>query len=298
MPTIIPVASGKGGVGKSFLTANLAIALAELGRKVIVADLDLGAANLHTFLGLENQHAGVGDFVKTKSADLADFVSRTGTENLGFIAGDASTPFMANLAYEQKRRLIAKIGALSADYVLLDLSTGTAYNAVDFFRLSPFGLLVATPERPAILNLITFLKFFLLRAIEKAFSSRPALRKLLADEFRRPSHRQADGLADLKMKISAIDPEAGEKTATLLAQIRPRVVFNRCKSEADFGICEDLDAVIAESLSIAVDYFGFVYEDPAVAESIRTGKAHLYSASDSAAAEAVFEIARRIDEYW
>jgi len=100
------------------------------------------------------------------------------------------------------------------------------------------------------------------------------------------------------MKVSAIDPEAGEKTAILLAQIRPRVVFNRCKNEADFGICEDLDAVIAESLSIAVDYFGFVYEDPAVAESIRMGKAHLCSASGSAAAEAVFEIARRIDQYW
>ena len=48
--TIIPIASGKGGVGKSFLAANLAIALAKLGKQVIVADLDFGGSNLHTCL--------------------------------------------------------------------------------------------------------------------------------------------------------------------------------------------------------------------------------------------------------
>ena len=48
---IIPIASGKGGVGKSLLAANLSVALAEAGKKVILTDLDLGASNLHIFLG-------------------------------------------------------------------------------------------------------------------------------------------------------------------------------------------------------------------------------------------------------
>ena len=51
--TIIPIASGKGGVGKSFVAANLSIALAELGNQVIVADLDFGGSNLHTCLGIK-----------------------------------------------------------------------------------------------------------------------------------------------------------------------------------------------------------------------------------------------------
>jgi flagellar biosynthesis protein FlhG len=55
---VIPVASGKGGVGKTFVSANLAIALAELGYRVITVDLDFGGANLHSFLGLSNCHPG------------------------------------------------------------------------------------------------------------------------------------------------------------------------------------------------------------------------------------------------
>ena len=59
--TIIPIASGKGGVGKSVITANLAVNLAERGYKVIAADLDLGGSNLHTCLGLDNNNPGIGD---------------------------------------------------------------------------------------------------------------------------------------------------------------------------------------------------------------------------------------------
>lgn len=56
---IIPVASGKGGVGKTFVSANLAIALAEMGHRVIAVDLDLGGSNLHAFFGLSNRYPAI-----------------------------------------------------------------------------------------------------------------------------------------------------------------------------------------------------------------------------------------------
>ena len=57
---IIPVASGKGGVGKSLLSANLAIALGQAGKKVVLADLDLGASNLHLVIGQNSPKKGIG----------------------------------------------------------------------------------------------------------------------------------------------------------------------------------------------------------------------------------------------
>ena len=299
MPTIIPVASGKGGVGKSFLAANLAIALAKMNRKVIAVDLDLGGANLHSFLGLKNRRPGIGEFLRAKKkSGLAALVAPTGIDHLGLLAGDAATPFMANIAHEQKRRLIDRIRTLPADYVLLDLSSGTAFNTLDFFRLSPFGLLVTTPEHPAVKNLMTFLKQFLLRAVDRAFANRPAIRKLLWDEFRRPPRQQVESLTDLKAKISSVEPSAGEKTATLLAQIRPRVVFNRCRRRDDLNFTDQMDADIAESLSIAVDYFGFVSEDGSVSDSVSARQPHLLSAPESPAAAAVVQTARWIEEDW
>ena len=83
--TIIPIASGKGGVGKSFLAANLAIALAKLGKQVIVADLDFGGSNLHTCLGLNNIYPGIGDFLRARYPKLKDLLVTTDDQNLKFL---------------------------------------------------------------------------------------------------------------------------------------------------------------------------------------------------------------------
>ena len=86
---IIPIASGKGGVGKSFMAANIAIALAGLGKKVIAADLDFGGSNLHTCFGMHNTHPGIGDYLRAKYGKLEDLLVNTNTDNLQFLAGDA-----------------------------------------------------------------------------------------------------------------------------------------------------------------------------------------------------------------
>ncbi len=57
---VIPIASGKGGVGKTLIAANLAVALAQAGRRTILGDLDLGASNLHIMLGARPTGKGLG----------------------------------------------------------------------------------------------------------------------------------------------------------------------------------------------------------------------------------------------
>src|ERR1051325_11641020 len=143
--TIIPVAGGKGGVGKSFITANLAIALAQRGHRTVAVDLDLGNSNLHSLLGLENCYAGVGDYLKSAMNCLPEqLIVETGIPNLGFIPGDARMPFMANLKVPEKTRLVKFLRSISARYVLLDLSAGTPYNTLDLFRLGSSGIVVTT----------------------------------------------------------------------------------------------------------------------------------------------------------
>ena len=156
-PTFIPVASGKGGVGKSFLTANLAIALAERGHQTIAVDLDLGGSNLYSFLGLPNRFPGIGDFIKTKGGEISDFLVSTDISNLKFLPGDGKTPFMANITYAQKIKLISQLKNLTADYILLDQASGSAYNTLDFFSITPISMVVTTPEYPAVMNMMIFL---------------------------------------------------------------------------------------------------------------------------------------------
>jgi len=67
---IIPVASGKGGVGKSVIAANMSLALAQSGKSTVAMDLDLGGSNLHTLLGIKNTQAGIGNFLSGGSLKL------------------------------------------------------------------------------------------------------------------------------------------------------------------------------------------------------------------------------------
>ena len=76
MSQIIPIASGKGGVGKSLLSANLAIALGQQGKRVVLADLDLGASNLHLVIGQRPGKASLGSWFTEKN-DFREIIQPT-----------------------------------------------------------------------------------------------------------------------------------------------------------------------------------------------------------------------------
>ena len=131
---IIPIASGKGGVGKSLLSANLAIALGQAGKNVLIADLDLGASNLHLVLGQQSNAHGIGTFLSGNSS-FEDTIVNTGYPNVRFIPGDSEIPGFAALKASDKNSLIKNMLKTDADYLILDLGAGTHLGILDFFLL-------------------------------------------------------------------------------------------------------------------------------------------------------------------
>jgi len=295
---IIPVASGKGGVGKTFVSANLAIALAELGHRVIAVDLDLGGANLHSFLGLSNRHPGIGDFLKTRTAELDELLVPCQTPNLHFLPGDGKTPFMANIAYAQKIKLISRIRKLPADYILLDLGSGSTYNTLDFFRLSPSGFLVTTPEHPAVMGMMVFLKNFLLRSIERDMARNYAVRNMLREFYKLSMDEQMASIKDVHQKIIDEDPQAAETVSQIYHRSRPRIIFNMAENPDDAKMAFQISRTLGEVLSIEADYFGFVYRDNFVVTAIRSSNPFLPNYRNSLAAENIVRIAQRIVKFW
>jgi flagellar biosynthesis protein FlhG len=296
--TIIPFASGKGGVGKSFITANVAIALAELGHETIVVDLDLGGSNLYTFLGLTNRYPGIGDFLKARDGDLGDLVVPTAQSGLFYLSGDGRTPFMANIPYAQKVRLASSLKKLSAEYILLDLSAGSSFNTIDFFRLSPFGALVTVPEYTAIMNLLTFLKLTLIRSIERYYFDNDRIRALLAEEYKRPMGDVVQSIDQLKSRLSGVDSGVVENIDRLCRRFRPRLIFNSGEHPDDMLLYRQIDKGLRSVLSLEVDYFGFIYRDPAVRETINAQVPYLAHCPDHSTAKSIRRVAERIVKYW
>ena len=99
MGVLIPIGSGKGGVGKTVFAANLGVVLASRGKTVVLVDLDLGGANLHTCLGVRNTHPGVGSIVWKKEKRLENLIVPTGVDRLFLVPGDNLLPGTANLDF-------------------------------------------------------------------------------------------------------------------------------------------------------------------------------------------------------
>ncbi|MGD8894274.1 MAG: P-loop NTPase, partial [Desulfobacterales bacterium] len=81
MAQIYPIGGGKGGVGKTFITASLGALLAKSGKKVVLIDLDLGGSNLHTVLGINDQQGGINRFLDKTVKNLENTAVPTVIQN-------------------------------------------------------------------------------------------------------------------------------------------------------------------------------------------------------------------------
>jgi flagellar biosynthesis protein FlhG len=204
MGEILPIGGGKGGAGKSFITANLGALIARRGHRVIMLDLDLGASNLHTFLGIRNPNGGIADYLNKSVNDLEQITAPTQIANLSFISSVHCTSEIANLLHAQKVKLINALKKLPCDYVLLDIGAGTHFNTLDFFLTSETGILVCTPEPTSIENVFRFIKAAYLRKLKhivKQYAFHPMVKQIVSEA----SNAQAIA-ADVFNAVARYDP--------------------------------------------------------------------------------------------
>lgn len=297
--TIIPIAGGKGGVGKTFVTANLGVALAQRGYRTLVVDLDLGNSNLHTLLGLENRYAGIGEYLKgLVKCPPAELIVESPVPNLGFIAGDARMPFMANIKYPEKLRLMKFLKALEADYVLLDLSAGTAFNTLDLFRTGTSGIVVTTPEHSSLMSALVFVKNLVLRTIEESLRRVPDIKPLLNEIYNQSVRDPVFTIQRLRNELLKVDEELAGRVDTICQKIRPRFVYNMIESSDDTAIFANIATTCNEVLSIECDHFGLIPYDPEVRHFFKDPRIFLVEKPQSKTAETINRLAHRVIKLW
>src|SRR6056297_3398756 len=258
---IIPIASGKGGVGKTLVATNLAVALARYGKQVVLADLDLGASNLHLTLGQSGVRTGIGTFLLDSSLKFDDIILPTEYENLRFIPGDAEIPGMANLKSGQKTKLIRRLYSLDADYLVADLGAGTNLNTLDFFLTSSMGIVVTSPTLTATLNAYLFLKNTLFRVMNTSFKKGTAAHTYLEELRKEGSGLQRVYVPRLLEKISSEDPESYERFQQVMRSFRPMLVMNMLENPKDAGKAEKIRRSCKEYLGIDLEHLGVLYFD-------------------------------------
>jgi flagellar biosynthesis protein FlhG len=153
---IIAISSGKGGVGKTNVSINLALAYAQLGKKVIVLDADLGLANVNVILGIIPKYNLYHLIRKQKS--LKDIILDT-QYGIQIVAGASGFSKIANLSDEERDTFIEELSDLSsADIIIIDTSAGVSNNVLDFIAAADDAIIITTPEPTAITDAYGIIK--------------------------------------------------------------------------------------------------------------------------------------------
>jgi flagellar biosynthesis protein FlhG len=260
---IIPVASGKGGVGKSLVAANLGVAFAQAGRRVILADLDLGASNLHLVLGHQSPRTGIGAFLNDTKSNFNEMIVDTDVRGLRFIPGDTEIPGTANLKPFQLKALVRRLLALKseADILILDLGAGTHQSILDFFLLSGQGIVVSAPAVTAVLNAYVFLKNTVFRLMFTIFGKGTRARSYLEQIRKDGSGPQKLYIPKILPEIKKIEPESYEKFADHLSRFHPRLIMNMVDGPKDADVAMKIRRSCAEYLDLKIEHLGIIYRD-------------------------------------
>jgi flagellar biosynthesis protein FlhG len=156
-PRVIAVTSGKGGVGKTSLTVNLAISLAQAGQRVSIFDADLGMANVELLMGLAPPYSLYEALYGNKSIDE---ITVQGPLNINIISGGSGFLEMANMDRTRRRQLLTMLNNFSSryDFVLIDTGAGISKNVLGFVAAAGEVIVMVTPEPTSLTDAYALIK--------------------------------------------------------------------------------------------------------------------------------------------
>lgn len=153
----ISVASGKGGVGKTFISANLALSFAALGKRVLLVDADLGLANADIVLGVHSE-LSIQDAL-FRGLPLAEVVTRT-PYGIDLLAASSGAKEMVSLGEARMSMFIRELVSFASEYdaLIFDCAAGIDAAVTSFIAAAPLTLIVATPQPTSVMDVYALTK--------------------------------------------------------------------------------------------------------------------------------------------
>lgn len=305
-PRVVAVASGKGGVGKSLLAANLGVFLATLGKRVVVCDLAFGNPNLHIFLGLNRPTRTLADMMENKEVGIEHCLLETKIANLQLVSGARDPASAANPKSAALTRLRAQLGKLEADYVVLDLAPGSAGTNLDLALIADTVIVMLTPEPPATELAYRFCRALFVRRLRKASLGNAG--GLSAEELR-SFESGIPSPIDILRRVVEADQAAGrtpqapaakrqqwsdeaETIEQAMLEVSPAMILNEVRSKSDTDLGPAMAAAARRRLGLPIRYLGHLDHDDAVWVTLRRRRPLLIEHPESRISKCIERITR------
>jgi flagellar biosynthesis protein FlhG len=279
------IGGGKGGTGKTFITSAMGTYLAGKGKKVVLIDVDIGGANLHSFLGIDRPKKSLTDFFET-GASLNKLAVRTGIDNMSLITGDIHSLASDNIKFTQKLKLFRHIMKLNKHYVLIDLGGGSHKNTIDAFLMADKMIVILEPEITAVENMYHFIKNVLFRKL------RMSLREYGFKEFVEQvwEEREAYNIKSLRELIDFIRDNfsyVGDIIDRELSDFMLYLILNKVRSSDDILIGPSIKSIFMKYLGLRTKFVGFIEYDDSVWRSIRERRPFMLNYPSSSCAKEI-----------
>lgn len=266
---VYAIGGGKGGIGKSFITSNLATHLSRSGLKVLLVDLDLGGANAHTYLKVSTSGKTAKDYLLGDVSHLGEVVVETPYKNLSMIKGATDWDEVITLNEKTIKQFLNATQNLGFDRVIYDLGAGTGAETLEAFLHADIQIAVSTPEPISIENTYNFLKkcfYKKLRQQSDILDFNEKLNQILNNKkdynIKNPS--------DLLKYIEKTFPDTGAKLKAGIGELCPKVLINQCRSPKDQNIGKSFSHISRKYFGIDIRNIGNVEYDNRVWQSIRS----------------------------
>jgi len=285
---VVAVGGGKGGVGKSVIAANLAVALAKQGARVIAVDADLGSANLHTLFGIDHPETSLQALIDGRAQRLDSLAIETGVPRLRLIAGSVALPGAANLQHARKQKLLRHIVKLPADVVVLDCGAGVHYNVVDFFAAAHLQLLVSNAQLISLQNAYGFLKASLYRTLKQRATD-AGRGALLEKATAAPS--EVETMNQLLERVADADPALSVELRAALTRIRVYLLGNQLTEQRELRALHALSRMIGDFLSLRVPVLGGLCQRERIHGAVTRRRPFLLEGAVDAEGRALMQLA-------
>lgn len=306
-PLMIAVGGGKGGVGKSLVTANLAVRLAATGLRVIVIDLDIGGSNLHTYFGINQPKFNLADVMIYRRKSLSEVLIQTPVERVRLIAGGGEEVWGGtgvitehSLATLLQEMLVAG-ASLGGDVLLMDLGAGTQYHTLDFFLSAHLGLVTVLPEPTSIENAYLFMKMALFRLVEHIgvrtndrLAAEMVKKRLLSEDISPTREHRVSGYAE-KLRIIAYEyPHFVTQLALALSGRTLGLTMNQVRSQKDIDIGRSMELIGERYFGFHTRNCGHLNYDEAAWKSLRNRRLLVFDFPHSILAKKFSDLAKSV----
>jgi flagellar biosynthesis protein FlhG len=294
---VIAVGGGKGGIGKSTFSANLGVSMAARGKRVVVIDADLGAANLHTILGVRYPEKTLDDFLSNRNANLESTLVDTAYANLRLLSSASDVLSLASPSYSERQRLFRAIQKLNVDVIIFDIAAGSQQRATDFFSLAPIGIILVEPVPTSLENAFSFLKNLLVRGLLRRFYHDKEITTFIQNTVDPRSSEQILHFSDLLVKLEEKAPaKVGAYRQLFLEGVcKMYVVVNSVKNKSQIPVAEKFCRIIKRYLALNMEVLGVLPYEQAMDDSVINRTPFVVKYPDSPYAKGVADIVAGIN---